>query len=74
MPLQDRCVYHIPLQNVYKRLDGRYGNCTKSNNNTYNIYHDKYQVTAGLNNIAKNLVLWKKKLHSILFCTVFELS
>ena len=33
------------LQSVYHRLDGRYGNCTKSNHNDDNIYHDKYQVS-----------------------------
>ena len=36
------------LQSVYHRLDGRYGNCTKSNHNDDNIYHDKYQVNLGL--------------------------
>ena len=36
------------LQSVYHRLDGRYGNCTKSNHNDVNIYHDKYQVSLGL--------------------------
>ena len=36
------------LQSVYHRLDGRYGNCTTSNHNDDNIYHDKYQVSLTL--------------------------